>query len=133
MLNQPGGGAAMGKNGGGKPADTILTLEEALMSFKRKRGEAGAETRVEGGSESNVHHVDFSATVKREGEGRTTGYLETDESANVSAQRDEANAEISASEDFVAVIDGIPRTFEELERLAAADKAYDEDFPATTM
>ena len=123
----------MGKNGGGKPADTILTLEEALMRFKRRRGEAGAETRVEGGSESNVRHVDFSAAVEREGEGRATGYLETDGSASVSAQRDEANAELSANEDFVAVIDGIPRTFEELERLAAAEKAYDEDFPATTL
>ena len=40
----------MGKNGGGKPADTILTLEDALMRFKRQRGEAGVETRVEGGS-----------------------------------------------------------------------------------
>src|SRR5271168_2068886 len=105
MLNQPGGGAAMGKNGGGKPADTILTLEEALMRFKRKRGEAGAETRVEGGSESNVHHVDFSATVKREGEGRATGYLEANESSSGSSQRDEANEELSANEDFVTVID----------------------------
>ena len=31
----------MGKNGGGKPTETILTLEEALMRFKRKREEAG--------------------------------------------------------------------------------------------
>ena len=117
----------MGKNGGGKPADTILTLEEALMRFKGQRGEAGAETRVEGGSESNVHHVDFSAAAKREGEGKATGYLDAEDIASVSAQHDEANAEMSAS-DIVAVIDGIPRTMEELERLAAAEKAYDQDF-----
>jgi hypothetical protein len=123
----------MGKNGGGKAADTILTLEEALMRFKGQRGEAGAETRVEGGSESNVHHVDFSAAVERTGEGKATGYLETaDDSASVSDQHDEANAEMSAS-DIVAVIDGIPRTMEELERLAAAEKAYDQDFPASTL
>jgi hypothetical protein len=34
-----------------------------------------------------------------------------------------------ASEEIVAVIDGIPRTLEELERLAAAEQAYDLDFP----
>jgi PDZ domain/BON domain len=122
----------MGKNGGGKPADTILTLEEALMRFKRQRGEAGAETRVEGGSESNVHHVDFSAAAKREGEGKATGYLDAEDIASVSDQHDEANAEMSAS-DIVAVIDGIPRTMEELEQLAAAEKAYDQDFPASTL
>jgi hypothetical protein len=122
----------MGKNGGGKPADTILTLEEALMRFKGQRGEAGAETRVEGGSESNVHHVDFSAAAKREGEGKATGYLDAEDIASVSAQRDDANAEMSAS-DIVAVIDGIPRTMEELERLAAAENAYDQDFPASKL
>ncbi len=42
-----------------------------------------------------------------------------------------ASAEISACEDIVAVIDGIPRTFEQLEQLAAADRAYAEDFPET--
>ncbi len=123
----------MGKNGGGKPADTILTLEEALMRFKRQRGEAGAEARVEGGSESNVHHVDFSAAAQREGEGKATGYLDAEDIASVSAHRDDANAEMSADSDIVAVIDGIPRTMEELERLAAAEKAYDQDFPESTL
>jgi hypothetical protein len=122
----------MGKNGGGKPADTILTLEEALMRFKGQRGEAGAETRVEGGSESSVNQVDFSAAVERTGEGKATGYLDPEDIASVSAQRDDANAEMSAS-DIVAVIDGIPRTMEELERLAAAEKAYDQDFPESTL
>lgn len=123
----------MGKNGGGKPADTILTLEEALMRFKGQRSEAGAEARVEGGSESKVNQVDFSAAAKREGEGKATGYLDAEDIASVSAQRDDANAEMSANEDIVAVIDGIPRTMEELERLAAAEKAYDQDFPGSTL
>ena len=39
---------------------------------------------------------------------------------------------MSAS-DIVAVIDGIPRTMEELERLAAAEKAYDQDFSESTF
>jgi hypothetical protein len=125
----------MSKNGGGQPADTILTLEEALRRFKRKRGEAGGETRGETGSESNVHHVDFSTPAKREGEGTTRGDLnlaDDSASASVSAQRDEANAAMPAGEDIVALIEGIPRTLEELERIAAAEKAYDEDFPEET-
>ncbi len=40
---------------------------------------------------------------------------------------------MSASEEFVAVIDGIPRTLEELEQLAAAEKAYEQDFPDDTL
>ncbi len=129
----------MGKNGGG-PTDTILTLEEALRRFKRKRGEGGAETRV--GAEisteavpgSNVHHADFSATAKREsGAAAISDLKQADESASVFAQRDEMNAGVPACNDIVAVIDGIPRTFEQLEQLAAADRAYDEDFPETGL
>jgi PDZ domain/BON domain len=122
----------MGKNGG-KPTDTILTLEEALMRFKRKREAAGAQIK-ETEPESNVHHVDFSAAVERPGEGKATGELgRADFSASDFARRDEANAGMPASNDIVAVIDGIPRTLEELERLAAAEQAYDQDFPETTL
>jgi len=139
----------MGKNGG-KPTDTILTLEEALMRFKQKREEAGAEIRPEAGSDTNVRQADFSAsaTAQPEGEQTTTEEIKPADDkpgATVSAQRDEvsaempadagmsANAEISADNDLVAVIEGVPRTLEELERLAAAEKAYDEDFPETTL
>jgi PDZ domain/BON domain len=131
----------MGKNGG-KPTDTILTLEEALKHFKRMRDEAGAESRAETASDSNVHHVDFSARAEPENEETTTGDFEPADDnpgASVSAQRDDlsagtpADAGMPADNDFVAVIEGVPRTFEELERLAAAEKAYDEDFPETTL
>ena len=125
----------MSRNGGGQPTDTILTLEEALRRFKRKRDEAGGQTWGETVAEANVHHVDFSTAAKREGEGTTTSDLDSADdsaSASVSAQRDEANAEMPAGEDFVAVIDGIPRTLEDLERIAAAEKAYDQDFPEET-
>jgi len=119
----------MGKNGG-EPTDTILTLEEALKRFKRKRSEEGAESRVESVAGSNVLHADFSATVRIEGEQVAVGDVEAgDDSASVSAQRDEANAGKLASEDFVAMIEGIPRTLEQLELLAAAEKAYAQDFP----
>ena len=126
----------MGKNGGGKPTDTILTLEEALMRFKRKRDEVGAEIGVEAGSGSNVRHVHSSGTTELEGPGKATASLEpANDSASVSDQSDDsnANAGMSAGDDLVAVIEGIPRTLAELERLAAAEKAYDLDFPETTL
>ena len=125
----------MGKNGG-TSADTILTLEEALMRFKRKR-EAGAEAKGESGSEPGVQPADSSATAERASEGTTEGGLETaaegdlktaEDSASVSAQRDEAIAGTPATLDIVAVIDGIPRTLEQLEQLAAAEEAYQHDF-----
>ncbi|MGA7872093.1 MAG: PDZ domain-containing protein [Candidatus Binatus sp.] len=124
----------MGKNGG-KPADTILTLEEALMRFKRKR-EAGAETRSEAVPDSNVYQADFSATVKREDQEIPAGSLKAADdsaSASASAQHDEPNAAMPAGEDIVAVIEGIPRTLEELERIAAAEQAYEQDFPETAL
>lgn len=118
----------MGKNGG-EPADTILTLEEALKRFKRKRSGEGAQTGDESAAGLNVLHADFSA-VRHEGEVvAVSGVESADDSASVSAQGDEANAGMPASEDLVAMIEGIPRTLEQLEQLAAAEKAYSEDFP----
>jgi hypothetical protein len=124
----------MAKNGGGQPTETILTLEEALMRFKRKRDEAGEETRSEAVADGNVHYVNFSATVEHEHKAKATSYLESAfESASVSAQHDESDAGTPADKDIVAVIDGIPRTLDDLERIAAAEKAYDQDFPAPTL
>jgi len=124
----------MGKNGGGKPTETILTLEEALMRFKRKREEVGEQIGAETVSEGNVHYINFSDPVEGEHKAKATGYLESAfEDASVSAQHDELNAGTPADKDIVAVIDGIPRTLDELERIAAAEKAYDQDFPETTM
>jgi len=127
----------MGKNGDGKPTDTILTLEEALMRFKHERSDAGAQSMGEGVSDSNLQEVQTSGSVERVIEPRAakaTSYLDPAEhSASVSDQHDEANAEMSASDEIVAVIDGIPRTLAELERIAAAEKAYNDDFPETPM
>ncbi len=124
----------MAKNGGGQSTETILTLEEALMRFKRKRDEAGEQTRSETVSEGNVHYVNFPATVGQERKAKATSYLESAfESVSVSAQHDESNAGTLPDKDIVAVIDGIPRTLAELERIAAAEKAYDQDFPAPTL
>jgi PDZ domain-containing protein/BON domain-containing protein len=123
----------MGKNGG-TSADAILTLEEALMHFKRKK-EAGAEAKGE--SESGVHPADSSATAEGASEGTFEGGLQTaaegdlntaEDSASFTAQRDEAGAGTPAVEDIVAVIGGIPRTLEQLEQLAAAEEAYQHDF-----
>ena len=127
----------MGKNGDGQPTDTILTLEEALMRFKHERSDAGAQSMGEGVSDSNFQEVRSSGTVEHKAEPRAakaTSYLDPAEhSASVSDQHDEANAEMSASDEIVAVIDGIPRTLAELERIAAAEKAYNDDFPEPTL
>jgi hypothetical protein len=121
----------MGKNGG-KAADTILTLEEALRQFARKRGQAGADAKEETAPATNVRYADFLPKVKREGDATAGGDLKSaDDGASASAWRNAANAAMAAGEEIVAVIDGIPRTLEELEQLEAAEKAYQEDFPAS--
>jgi len=125
----------MGKNGG-QPQDTILTLEEALKRFARKRIE-NAEAR--GASSpavapgAKVHYADFSATLKREedvGIGREHPPGDAMPDAPVASDAAEASSESLG--DIVAVIDGVPRTLEDLERLEAADKAFREDFPESS-
>ena len=114
----------MGKNGH-KPQD-ILTLEEALIRFKRKRDEARAHAHTNGKThpDSNVRYADFSATVKREGaETSATESKPPENRASAQAQRHDANAAEPAGEDVVAVIGGISRTLQELEHLATADRA----------
>jgi PDZ domain/BON domain len=121
----------MGKNGG-EPTDTILTLEEALKQFKRKITEVGVERKDEIETGANVHGADSPAATKLAGgESAVSELGSADQGASASDQRDDAGAEILASNDIVAVIDGIPRTMEQLEQLAAADKAYAADFPET--
>jgi len=55
----------MGESGG-KPDDTIVTLEEALKRFARKRIEDSAETKDAAVQNSKVHFADFSPSRKRE-------------------------------------------------------------------
>ena len=137
----------MGKNGG-KPQDTILTLEEALKRFARKRIE-NAETKVAAAPASapvsKVRYADFSTSPKRVeevGVGREhpPGAAPSDPpvapvvqvAPNASVKTGPLDAGKAPSEslgDIVAVIDGIPRTLEDLERLEAADRAFQEDFP----
>ena len=124
----------MGKNGG-EPIDTILTLEEALSRFKCKRGGVGEEGMGEPPEGSGVDYAEVSATVQPEGKvtaAATSELTAIEISANASVQRDEAGAEMSASQDFVAVIDGVPRTLEQLEQLLMAEQAYEQDFPDDT-
>lgn len=119
----------MGKNGG-KANDTILTLEEALVRFKRRR-ETGHLPAGEGLSESGIQLVELAGTVTRQSRGTTE--LDLDAAmklASTSAQRNEATAGTGSADDIVAVIEGIPRTLEELE-LMAAEEAYAKDFPET--
>jgi hypothetical protein len=120
----------MGKNGG-KANDTILTLEEALVRFKRRR-ETGELPAGEGLSASGIQLVNLAASVPQETRGTTELDLEAAmAAASTSAQRDEATVGAFPAGDVVAVIDGIPRTLEDLERMAAAEEAYKSDFPET--
>jgi len=126
----------MGKNGG-QPQDTILTLEEALKRFARKRvenAEARAASAHPSAATAKVHYADFSPSLKHEedvGVGREhpPGDAVVDAPVIAPAMVDAAAASSESTADIVAVIDGVPRTLEDLERLAAADKAFHEDFP----
>ncbi len=125
------GSAAMGKNGGKAP-DTILTLEEALRQFARKRGQAGVDTEEQTAPAANVRYVVLSAKLKRESDAPAGRDLKpAQDGANAAARRTKANAGMPPDEEIVAVIDGIPRTLQQLEQLEAAEKAYQEDFPAS--
>jgi hypothetical protein len=134
----------MGKNGG-KPHDTILTLEEALKRFARKRIENNLQTReaaAQGSSQiSKVRYADFSTITKRENEAEKSdaGIVRevppTPAASDARGTRPLVDANQSApqsSEDIVAVIDGVPRTLEDLERIAAADEAFQQDFPSSS-
>jgi hypothetical protein len=121
----------MGKNGG-KPHDTILTLEEALTRFARKRvenAEAKTASAQPSASISRVHYADPSLSLERE-EGVGVGREHPPGAAalDAPASLDAAKASSESVADIVAVIDGVPRTLEDLERIAAADKASREDF-----
>ena len=118
----------MGKNGG-KPQDTILTLEEALKRFARKRIENSAEKKEGAVQSSKVRYADFSSSTKREegvgiGREHPPGPAVPDARPVLDASKGD-----SASPDIVAMIDGGPRTLEDLEQIAAADQAFREDFP----
>jgi hypothetical protein len=127
----------MGKNGG-QPHDTILTLEEALKRFARKRIENSAQTKDATVQGSKVTYADFSPSIKREQE-----KLEEDVGigrehppgaaiSEAPAVLDAAKSASESSADIVAIIDGVPRTIEDLEQIAAADKAFCEDFPESS-
>src|SRR5258705_1005382 len=126
------GGAAMGKNGG-QPQDAILTLEEGIKRVGRKRvenAEARAASAHPSGASAKIHYAEFSPSLKREedvGVGRE--HPPGDAVVDVPATVEAAAASLESPADIVAVIDGVPRTLEDLERLAAADKAFQEDFP----
>jgi hypothetical protein len=121
----------MGKNGGKAPG-TLLTLEEALREFARKRNQTGADTKQATAPATNVRFDAFSATIKREGDATTERDLKSaDDGASASTRRNAAHAEIPAGAEIVAVIDGDTRTLKQLDQLDAAEKAYLEDFPAS--
>jgi PDZ domain-containing protein len=89
----------MSKNGG-KPRDTFPTLEEALRKFARERG---LGPKKDDPAISNVHYADFA--FRRE-------QLKSD---------DPDDFGFDHQEQIVPLIDGIPQTLQELERIAAQE------------
>jgi hypothetical protein len=114
---------------GAEPTDTILTLEDALRQFARKRSQAGIKMVDEAQVGPNLQFVHL-APVKQAGEETPAGDPKpADESAPVAIAAAEVAAASPAGEDLVAMVDGLPRNLDELEGIAAAEKAYREDFP----
>jgi hypothetical protein len=119
----------MGESGG-KPDDTILTLEEALNRFARKRIEDSAETKGAAVQDSKVHFADFSPSTKREEEvgiGR-----EHPPRKGVTAALDARKGDTKSLSNVVAMIEGVPGTLEDLEQHAVAEEAFRHDFPQSS-
>ena len=120
----------MGESGG-KPDDTILTLEEALKRFARKRIEDSAETKDAAIQNSKVNFADFSPPTKREEE---IGIRrEHPPRKGVTAALDARKGDTKSLSNVVTMIEGaVPRTLEDLEPHAVAEKAFRHDFPKSS-
>jgi len=123
----------MSKNGG-EPHDNILTLEEALRRFKRAR-EIGPR-KSENSAESNIRYADFASRrdqVKSGAPAKPSAEPPAKpcaEPPDLFCGLDQDGEEpLNQPEQIIAIIDGIPRSFEELQRLAAAEEAFRKDFP----
>ncbi len=112
---------------GAEPTDTILTLEEALRQFARKRNQAGVQLVDETQTGSNVQFVRLAPIKQADAEVAVSDSKSTEVAAAL--QPAETNAASPAGEDLVTMVEGVPRTLQELDLIAAADKAYREDFP----
>ncbi len=111
---------------GAEPTDTILTLEEALRQFARKRNQAGVQLVDDAQAGSNLQFVRLAPIKQAEAEVAASD----PKASEVAAAVQPAETKVSTpGEPLVPILDGLPRTFEEIELIAAADKAYREDFP----
>jgi hypothetical protein len=119
----------MGESGG-KPDDTILTLEEALKRFARNRIENSAETQDAAVQDSNVRFADFSPSTKREEE---VGIgPEHPPRKGVTAALDARKGATKSLSNVVAMIEGVPGTLEDLEQHSVVEKAFGHDFPKSS-
>ncbi len=124
----------MSKNGG-EPHDNVLTLEEALKRFGRDRGLAPKKS--DNPTESKIRYADFASRrdeVKSGAKPPAAPPDLVDDIEDLDAAQDAPedaleDAPLNSPDQIVAIIDGIPRTFEELQQLAAAEEAFRKDFP----
>src|SRR5258707_899882 len=108
----------MSKNGG-KPRD-IPTLEEALRKFARERG-----LGPKNAPSSNVHYADFA--IRRD-ELKTNDASDLTPPPVLTDEFDFESLGLGGQDQIVPIIDGIPRTLHELERIAAGE-ALRKDHP----
>jgi PDZ domain len=92
---------------GGKPRDNIPTLEEALRKFARERGLGPKNSEI---PVSNVLYADFTFRPEE------LKALDSDDLG------------LNGQDQLIPIIDGIPQTLQELERIAA-EEAFRKDFP----
>jgi hypothetical protein len=118
-------------NKGGEPGDALLTLEEALKRFVRK--ESRDEQKTERTTQkSNVRYADFSQSGKQEApqsSSRGTRPLTASERLDFFGHPlNQAPKPAATPEQVIAVLDGVPRSLADLQKLEAAEFAYRRDF-----
>lgn len=126
----------MSKNGG-EAKEPLVTLEEAIGRFARKRAaleekrkRARLEENQNDASRTKIHYADFSQATRRDEQRFTRSDTRplSQEKPTGPLVHDAAGAEPDAT-DILAVIGGVPKSFLDLQRLEAAEEAYDRDFP----
>ncbi len=128
----------MSKNGG-EAKDPVVTLGQALTRFAsrqaalvEKRKRAALEQNQNDASRTKIHYADFSQSSRRDEQRFTRSETRplSQEKPTGPLVHDAAGADHDDN-DLVAVIEGVPKSFLDLQRLEAAEDAYDRDFPAS--
>lgn len=127
----------MSKNGG-EGKDPLVTLEQALARFATRRAALEEKRRryleqTQGdSSRTKIHYANFSPSYRRDEQRFTRSDTRplSQEKPTGPLLHDAAGADPDPN-DFIATIGGVRKSFVELDRLQAAEDAYERDFPAS--